>query len=468
MTLFSKKSRLRRAHIALWRYSWIITLPCSIFFFYWILSTTDRYMQFCVKYNTVPYATDLRTIGQENFSHMLRTLRLKFTTESKLVEKNEGLESIHLFVSKTNLRKLNASLPHSGYKYVKGGLWDGGKIKKAKIKYRGDFLPHWGYFKKSMRIKLGKNSLFKKMKTFNLIRPKFSMQLNNYLAYQLAEKLGLIAPRTALTQVFINGNYAGVYIMVEQIDENILRNRLLMPGDLYVGEMMGKDRFSGISSHVFKHKGVWEKKTVNNGFDKSAPPPIEKLLNLINGPQNEHAHRKLIDLLDMAAWGKFSAFQTLVQSFHYKNTHNWRLYYDSSRQKLLPIVWDPVGWSHVDNQDSNFQLKIISSELHKMLFQNDDFMKARQKALTSFFNEHSDHHFLEFADKTVRVMKRALSVDPNLVFDEDETTLMMDLLLQKIPTYFQRIEKSAQEKQQISGTKKTLNHTLYSMLSRIK
>ena len=35
-----------------------------------------------------------------------------------------------------------------------------GKLEKVQIKYRGDFLYHWGYDKKSIRVRTTRQNLF--------------------------------------------------------------------------------------------------------------------------------------------------------------------------------------------------------------------------------------------------------------------------------------------------------------------
>ncbi len=57
--------------------------------------------------------------------------------------------------------------------------------------------------------------------------------------------MGLPVPRTDLVRLYINGEDRGIHILVEQLEELTLRRAGLMPADIYRGEIVGKDAFTG-------------------------------------------------------------------------------------------------------------------------------------------------------------------------------------------------------------------------------
>ena len=137
----------------------------------------------------------------------------------------------------------------------------------------------------------------------------------------------------------------GIRVFVEQLDESTLRAAQVMPGDLYRGEIIGKDRFTGIDKTIklFNSSAVWDKMAANNHYDLESMAPLDKLLDLIRRRESPEAQAELSTVLDMAAWGRFSAFEALAHTKHFSKSHNWRLYYDPWRGKIAPIVWDPAG-----------------------------------------------------------------------------------------------------------------------------
>ena len=119
------------------------------------------------------------------------------------------------------------------------------------------------------------------MRKFNLIVPKSDGQLHNYLGYQLAEMIGMVGPKSELVEVILNGKPYGLLVMVEQLEELPLRRNGLMPGDLYAGELLAKDAYSGISRQVVEHPGLWEKISVNNHYPDESKEPLKRLMFLI-------------------------------------------------------------------------------------------------------------------------------------------------------------------------------------------
>lgn len=414
-----------------WAWSWLITLPVAVAFIYWGWGTIDRYVTFGVRYDPKPAKMTLLKAGQLEAHHLKQKLRFAVSLSSTK-KSTSPLRAINLFVPESNLAQLNSNLPHSGFEYVKGGLWNGKKLQKVKVKYRGDFITHWGYFKKSLRIKTKKNRLFEGMRAFNLTAPKGVFQLHNYLAYQLAESLGLMTPRSEMVTLNLNGKRQGLHLLVEQLEELTLRYHSRMPGDLYVGELVGKDAYRGVSDKVFEHPGLWKKIAVNNHYIDNSRKPLEHLISLINSSDTEESQKELSRLLDMDAWARFSAFETLTQSFHFDKGHNWRLYYDPMRSKFEPIVWDPLAWT--TNWDKTGHQEAIRTRLHKALFKNAQFIQLRHNVLTHFFQSKNSDTFLREVDQTISKITPVIVSDPNLQYSTQT-------ILKKIRSVRENIDK---------------------------
>lgn len=170
-------------------------------------------------------------------------------------------------------------------------------------------------------------------------------------------------------RVILNNEDRGVHILVEQLREITLRRHHLMPADIYQGEIIGKDKHTDSHiSHLFESASVWDKVAINNHYPDQAKKPLAYLLQLIEEQDTPDAQAELSRIMDLQAWARFSVFESLTQTRHYDNVHNWRLYYDPWRQKFLPIVWDPVGWvsGWIPKQGANLEIKI--TPLHHALF----------------------------------------------------------------------------------------------------
>ena len=398
----------------LFLWSWLLTLPVTVLGAYWTYRTVDRFYTFGVRYKPSPVKFDLHTVGQYEYETLQQ--RVVAAASRVITNRESSLPLIHLFVPEANLATLESHMPQSGYDYVKARMLIDGKLEKVQIKYRGDFLYHWGYDKKSVRVRTTRQNLFQGLRSFNLQAPKRDQQLNTYLSLQLAERMGLLGPKTKLMRLYINGKDQGIRVFVDQLDESTLRAAQVMPGDLYRGEIIGKDRFAGIDKTIklFNSSAVWDKMAANNHYDLESMAPLDQLLDLIRRRESPEAQAELSTVLDMAAWGRFSAFEVLAHTKHFSKSHNWRLYYDPWRRKIAPIVWDPAGWMWRPRTGKRTISAVINSELHQALFLNGDFLRARNAALMDFFGRKEDRKFLIGVDDAIKHMTREIQTDPFL------------------------------------------------------
>jgi hypothetical protein len=398
----------------LFLWSWLFTLPITGLGAYWTYKTVDRFYTYGVRYKPSPVKFNLSTVGQYEFETLQQ--RVAAATMGVINNRKSSVPLIHLFVPESNLAILESHMPQSGYDYVKARMLINGKLEKVQIKYRGDFVYHWGYDKKSMRVRTTRQNLFQGIRSFNLQAPKRDQQLNTYLGLQLAGRMGLLGPETKLTRLYINGKNEGIRVLVDQLDESTLRAAQVMPGDLYRGEMVGKDKFSGIKKTIklFNSSAVWDKMAANNHYDLESMAPLDQLLNLIRRRDSPEAQAELSTFLDMAAWGRFSAFEALAHTKHFSKSHNWRLYYDPWRRKISPVVWDPAAWMWRPKAGKRTISAVINSELHQALFLNGDFLRARSAALMDFFKNKEDQDFLIEVDDAIKLMTREIQTDPFL------------------------------------------------------
>jgi hypothetical protein len=436
---------MRNLKVVLWRWSWLVTLPVTILFCYWSWVTAERFHDFGVRFNAMGFGdmVSLQAIGDKEFHHIWHSFSLEL--KSTFIEPATAPEirQIPLFIQESALAKLNSHLPASGFEYVEGHLLDDGELLKVKIRYRGDFLSHWAGFKKSLRIKTRKKRLFDGMRKFNLVAPKATGQLHNYLGYRLAEAMGVIAPKSELVEVILNGKLYGMLVMVEQLEELTIRRHGLMPGDIYAGEFLAKDAYAGISDMVVEHPGLWKKVSVNNHFAKDSIEPLKRLMSLVTAKQTQKVRQQLASLLDIEEWGRFLAYTTLSQTYHYDETHNWRLYFDPARSKFIPVAWDPYAWRLLNDKKKPVVTGIITSRLHERLYQNSDILLAKQRIIADFFNSGHAEQFLTHAQSSVKKVESVVRHDPNLFnSNPDEVVEAMYKLTTDIGDLFAQLEQN--------------------------
>lgn len=436
MALFPQKARRWMRKIFKW--SWVVTFPLSAAFVVWAIQTGTRFFDFGMRYDTFGGRATLYNIGKMEFEHMLRVAELTLTPEHERT--GDGLRRVNLYLQEGDQAKLDSNLPASGLEYVTGALaYPDGSVHEVDLRYRGDFNWHWAMYKKSFRVKTKKKALWEGMRKFNLIAPKEGQVVAGYMGYWLAAEMDLLAPRAELVELDVNGEYRGVHLMVEQLEEMLLRRSARMPGDIFAGELMGKDGVDGIRAHVFRHPNLWEKVAINNHFADEANDSLVKLCDLVMGPRTEERMAELRELIDLEAFGRFAAYRVLTQTLHFSDTHNWRLYYDPWKNRFEPIVWDPDAWhpGWVPKRGQSIHPDIIHCALDDTLARDYQYLHAQQAALADYFDSGLHERVLGHFDATIESARGSIYNDPSLVnafeyFTPEETFGKIDKMRRSI------------------------------------
>lgn len=377
--------------------------------------------------------------------------------------------NLKIKLSDDKLNDLNSNLAKSGFKYKKAEFVDeNNNVYQAKVRYRGDLNNHWAFPKKSWRIKITNNKLYKGNNVFNLIKPKFKEQINNHFSYLLAKNLGVLSPNSFMTNLKINNQYEGIKVFVEQLNDFFLiKNK--RRGNLYKGDHMGSNRIKGTPfNDVFDASYYWKKLTDKNNLDTSfLKTPLFELSQLN------------LNYFNIEMFAKFSAFQSLANTYHIDHNHNWILFYDSLTQKIEPVCWDPVGWGFDLKPNKN----IIMSKVYAIMYNDFDFYRKTQGYLGQFYNEthikflkqmdyekeymidlinKNDYHFTKFQD---------IKFD---FFTREEQLFQLEKGIEKIKTHLNNLNKLSQfedaywgvgNKNQLSLTIKTLDIIEYLVFS---
>lgn len=404
-----------------WRWSLILTAPIAFVFCIWLWNTLDRWQDFGLRHPTTENFT-LERVGRMEAEHLIRLGKV-LGTGSKVADRisESGLRAVQLFVPQSSIGALESELPDSGFKYKDASLVYGGGFQEVEVRFRGDSAYHWGYWKKSWRVKTRRDVLFEGMRKFNLVAPRTPEMLNNHLGHRLASIMGLIAPKSEVVPLILNGEFTGVYVLTEQLEESTVRRAGKMPGDVYSGDLAVREAFSGILPMLFENPTTWDKVAINNHFDANALDPLERLVAVLAGIDSEVNQEELSSLLDLEAFARFSAFEALAGTVHYDISHNWRLYYDPWRNKFVPIVWDPVAWTRGWRHKPwlRFRSDVISSPLHEALFRNADFLRQREQAFHQFFTEGTADKFLAEVAQIIDAVHPLVDIDPDIVYRLD-------------------------------------------------
>lgn len=400
-----------------WRWSWLPSACVVAVFAHWASATWRQYGDFGLRVDIRPYAMTLHDCGTEQFDLMMRSARIDWQLAGlRGPVADERRATIELFAEESALAGLGASLPYSGLEYVDARLRNGDEVQDVRLRLRGDTVLHWGHAKKSMRIRTRRSEPFLGMHAFNLVAPKFPEHLNNVIGARLAHRLGLVAPRTALVDVHLNGRFHGVHELVEQLGASTLVANGRAPGAVLGGEIIMLDAWQGIAPRLFEQAGFWEPADADEASHAASFPPMVELVRLVNTPPTTESMQRLGELLDLDAFARLSVLEQLTQSHHDDQVHNWRLAWDRFRQRFEPIPWDLVGWSETMRPATGRPIDAdpVYSALHEVLHMDTAFLAARERALREFRDNGGVDWLLAEVDAEARALLAAVPADRNL------------------------------------------------------
>lgn len=206
-----------------------------------------------------------------------------------------------------------------------------GEKHTAKIRVRGDTSREDP--KKSLKVKFDSTSFSDTEMVFNL-NAEYSDKtiVRQYLSSKFMQQNGQICFNSEPVKVFLNGNYFGIYLKVENIDKNFLkRNGLSAKNNLY------KATKDGACMSIFDDIEVkWEKKTNKKGDFSD----LKQLIEQINSVPDDEFYEFIKANFEYESLVNLLSLNMMLSngSTYY---HNYYLYHDlhkTGKWQIFP--WD--------------------------------------------------------------------------------------------------------------------------------
>jgi spore coat protein CotH len=163
-------------------------------------------------------------------------------------------------------------------------------------------------------------------------------------------RMGIAAPRESHAVVYVNGEYAGLYTLVEPIDKFLIarvfgnENGPENDGYLYEFNKAGEWWLSYLGPNLDPYKAFFEAKTHESSDDETLYRPIEQLVRLINEKPAEELTEAVGPYLDLPGFTKFLAVQNFIgeiDGFAGKwGMNNFYLYRLQHHAQHRVIAWD--------------------------------------------------------------------------------------------------------------------------------
>jgi len=324
----------------------------------------------------------------------LLTLKAKKIAESLyrpfLASDEQGLPGVRLYISEQGQNALMKNPPVNTKTWQEAyRVYQEGVLRPVKVRHRGDNPVNWAYDKKSWRLKTRKKYLIDQKRVFNYVAPQEANYLDNHIAYTMGRWTKVLSPESKLVEMFINEKSYGIYDEVEHLDESFLRNNNLMPVNLYKGEQTNSERKFMIDIDLFSNPRLWHKTAEFNQVAEEDFSDLSYFLELLRKAEtSETAFSQLKKVARFEDWARYSAYQTLVQSWHNGASGNMRLVLDPWQGTAKPVVMDTsfgyCGSMACTEQDYEMVLDEAPHSLFSLYHSSPEFLLAKYRHLYQF------------------------------------------------------------------------------------
>lgn len=182
-----------------------------------------------------------------------------------------------------------------------------------------------------------------------------AVELDNYrqdagmmkelVTMQLFRRMGVAAPRGVQARVYVNGDYIGLYAMLETVDKTFLKSALgEKAGHLYEFHWSDGYRLEWLGSDLGKYAGMFEAKTRETETPQQLYEPIATMIAAVNHTGASRWEEVVGRFFDLDLLLSYLAVETYL-SDHDGLAGDWGLnnfflyrYDDSERFQLIP--WD--------------------------------------------------------------------------------------------------------------------------------
>jgi spore coat protein CotH len=266
----------------------------------------------------------------------------------------EVLQRIELWLNEADWAKLQANFQENTY-YPADMTWNGQTVHNVGIRSRG--LGSRSSTKPGLRVDFDRyadDQHFLGLKSFvldNLTQDKTGIKETT--AMRFFTRLGIPSPRETHTRLYVNGNYAGLYGLVESVDKTMMGRVFGSIGDdvqndgylfeyNYVLGSPWRFNYEGADYAIYKNR--FSIKTNESHSDGKIWGPVEELVRLANSTDPALFDQVVGPKLDLQAFVRYIAAQNFVaenDGFNgYDGMNNFYMYRLEDSDTHVFISWD--------------------------------------------------------------------------------------------------------------------------------
>lgn len=245
-----------------------------------------------------------------------------------------------------------------------------------------------------------------------------------YLSYEMFDELGAVSSRTTYCEIYINDEYFGLYLAVEEVEEEFLiENYGDASGELYKPEMGTGSDLKYVSDNSQYYTGL-----VADNMDSDN----EDIINLI---EKIDSGESIDNLFNVDSYLKYLAISTLtvhLDSYQGNMFHNYYLYNNDGVFEWIP--WDlnmtfngfPMA-SLTDEEAVNLLIyepvsgSMDSYPLVEFILSNDEYVEIYNGYMQELMDGYlSDENFEERVLEVYEMINSYVKDDPNSFYTYEE------------------------------------------------
>lgn len=258
-----------------------------------------------------------------------------------------------LTFSSSQIHVIEINFPQTGYwdslvankpldqKMVAHVTINGGQFDSCGVQFKGNSSYNAPGNKKPFKIDFNEyvsGQKFDGLKTINLNNamkdPSF---MREKIFYDFMRRMGYKAPRATYAKLYLNGQYWGLYTLVEQINKTFLESRFTNDaGNLFKGDPQGSLQFFP------QDTSYYSKYELKTNEDSNYWGDLVNLIKKINQSPPQQFYDSLEKVLNtqsvIEGWAANIMYANLDS--YQGSGHNYYLYHNTATNKFDWIVWD--------------------------------------------------------------------------------------------------------------------------------
>jgi spore coat protein CotH len=346
------------------------------------------------------------------------------------------LQDVYLTVSQRDWEALKAN-PESDAYYPADLRWSTVTVHNAGIRSRGNSTRNG--VKPGLRVDMNRyiDQTFLGLRALVLDNAYTDPTLmREVLSMKLVARLGLPGPREAFARLFVNDEFAGVYVLVEPVDRTfVLRvfgdaeGNVEDGGYLYEYQWVREYGFEYLGPSLPAYAELFSPRTHETDAPARVYQPLEALARAVNDTSPDRVGADVGPLLDIPQFVRFLAAQRaageidgFIGNWGMSNFYLYR-FRDGRPAQFVPWDADHAFWDSQQAIDDRLDTNVLVRTLMAVPAQRQAYLQTLTEAATALAGTVAgdDRGWLEReADRLAALVRPALAADTGAAFTLEE------------------------------------------------